>query len=150
MAGQHHFPEVDKEDLQRIDTKLEQDREEITRLKQKLQGLQGDLKYINTQLTDEELDLQIFQKKKTYSELEEKLDRWQGGAITKVSDEAVFQTEKNYEMIKNSYKKMKRACINIIDTICEGMDLTKDELYRHIPNIEPETELFSKLKIKNI
>lgn len=150
LASQKHYPEVDKEELKKIDDETDSTRETIAKLKEKNQSLQYDLRQVNTTLTDEELDRQIQSYKSECEKLQLNLKMWQEGTIERIPDEKIELAEKEYEKQKILFKKLKKICYGVVDTLCEGMEMKRDEVIKHIQGFESETDAFALLKNKNI
>ena len=150
LASQKNFPEIDQEELRQIDEQTLVTKETITELKEKSAVLQAELRSINTALTDEELDRQINLYKTDVDKLQHSLKMWQEGKIQIIPDDKVDLAEKEYEKNKIKYKKIKKICNEIIDTMCEGMEMKRAEIITHIPGFEDDQEAFALLKNKII
>jgi septal ring factor EnvC (AmiA/AmiB activator) len=150
LASQKHFPDVDKEELKKIDDETEVTRETLTKLKEKNQSLQSDLRHVNTTLTDEELERQIQFYKSEVEKLHLNLKMWEEGTIERIPDQKVDQAEKDYEKQKLTYKKIKKISFDVVDSLCEGMEMKREEVVKHIQGFEFDTEAFALLKNKQI
>lgn len=43
--------------------------------------------------------------------------------------EVMIEAEKNYEAQKSLYKKLKKACIDIVDSFCENSEMQRQEFF---------------------
>ena len=60
--------------------------------------------------------------------MEQSIKEIESKKIEELPQEKIRETEKNYEESKNRYKKTKRVCGSIIDTLLDNLDITKQEL----------------------
>lgn len=148
LVSQKHFPEVDKNELKQIDDETDKLKEVISELKEKSSHLQTELRQITSTLTDEELTFQIEQLTKSTNKLKESLKMWEDGAIERIPDDIINQTEKEYDRNKVSYKKIKKICLNILDTFCEGLEMKREEFMNLINGFENDTDVINLLKLK--
>jgi hypothetical protein len=57
------------------------------------------------------------------------------------------KAEKEYECKRTYYKKVKKACFNIIDTLCDITEMKKNDFIENV-GIELDNDLITKLKNK--
>jgi hypothetical protein len=78
------------------------------------------------------------------------LKMWEDGQIERIPDNKIDQAEKDYEKYKMVYKKIKKISLNIVDSLCEGMEMKRDEVVKHISGFEFDNEQFALLQNKQI
>lgn len=49
--------------------------------------------------------------------------------IQMIVPEVMIEAEKNYEAQKSLYKKLKKACIDIVDSFCENSEMQRQEFF---------------------
>ena len=64
-------------------------------------------------------------KNKVLANLQADLKKWEEGKIEKIPEEKMAEAEKNYNLNKNNFKKIKKICIDIVDVFCENMELKR-------------------------
>lgn len=80
------------------------------------------------------------------NEVESFFNNLREGKIQKIPEEQMKDAETKYEKNKNYYKKVKKCCVDILDMVCEAMELKRDLLMETI-GIEGDTDMVTRLKI---
>ena len=70
----------------------------------------------------------------------ENLEKYEAGAVKLVSEADIDKAKKDVTRFCNEWRKRKRACNEIIDTICESADLNKKEFVVIISEITKDIE----------
>lgn len=128
LASQSFFPAIDENETKTLDQTIELKKKEQDEKQQILKKLQNEYRTITSKLTDDELKKKIKEKIQYLEETQCKLKKYQCGEYNRVPDEEVKLKEKNYENVKNNYKKVRKICIDIVDGFCEAMEMKRSEV----------------------
>eukprot|EP00298_Acanthocystis_sp_HF-20_P009725 c18466_g1_i2.p1 GENE.c18466_g1_i2~~c18466_g1_i2.p1 ORF type:complete len:352 (-),score=200.97 c18466_g1_i2:31-1086(-) len=98
---------------------------EVTELKEQLKSLSSELAASQSQLTTEAAKLQIEKLKQENEALQNKLNIMQSGGVKPVSDQEMKAAKKKLEDKKKIWRKAKRACMNVVELICDNENVSK-------------------------
>jgi septal ring factor EnvC (AmiA/AmiB activator) len=128
LINQNFFSSVSDNDLKEVDDGLEATKNELDVIKQENAKLQSDYRNLNTTLTNEELDKKLVDLRKQVYDMENKLKKIESGNIIKVPEEKVKVAEDIYSRELNKYKKTKKICNNILNSLADGLEINKQEI----------------------
>lgn len=128
MASQKYFPPVDEKVVNELDEAIEATKNTLNCLKETNSSYANELKNIQVQYTDPELKTQIEVKMKQLGDIQSELEKWEKGKIEKISEDKIKEAEKNYNLNKNNFKKIKKICVDIVDVFCESMEMKRMDL----------------------
>jgi hypothetical protein len=132
LANQDQFEKVKEEDINEIEKHIEESKSFISELKEIHEKLKKEYNYLNEELSNEELDKRIADNKKEVAEMESKIKAIANRKIEQVPQEKIKEVEGNYTEIVKDYKKSKKACIYVMDTLAEAVDITRKGLIVNI------------------
>jgi len=116
---QEELPGFDTETLSKLDEQIRQLEEEVSQLNDNCKVLSNELRILQTTPTDDEANKRIQKLKSENMELSKKVEtiKQNQGMIT-IEDKK--EAEKNYEFMRQMWKRRKRQCRDISGHIEEG------------------------------
>ena len=125
IASQMYYPQIDEAEKKKLDIVIEEKKKNYEGKQLKLKKIQNEFRTITSKLTDEELIKQISEKRNLLEESKSRLMKYKDGGYVQVPDEEVKQKEKNFENVKNKYKKVRKVCVDVVDGFCEPMEMKR-------------------------
>lgn len=131
---------ADQQEIQSVDEELLKTDEAVREVERKYKQSEAELKTVRGTCSIEEVARKVAETEKFVSELSHQLaERKEAcGAFTMVSAKDMEQVKKDYEKYTKEYRRRKRKCTNMLDTIIENCLITKEALYEEI-GIETDT-----------
>jgi hypothetical protein len=90
------------------------------------------LKETSSTLSNEQLNAEILRLKRANEEMAGSLEKYEGGQVQMISEEDIDKARKDVARQHVEWRKRKRGCMEIIDTICEGADLNRKEFIKKL------------------
>ena len=85
--------------------------------------------------------------KKELADKKDFISKLEDGTIKKIPDDIMSKAEKEYDTKKTYFKKVKKACNNIIEAFSDMTEMKKNDFIESL-GIELDMELMEKLKNK--
>jgi hypothetical protein len=60
------------------------------------------------------------------------LDAYESGGIKQVTEEEVEEVKTDYEKYQKHWRSRRRACLDIVNMICENLDLKSKEFFEQV------------------
>ena len=140
VINQDLYPDTSTEDLEKLDDQIKVRKEEMDKFQAQLKELQAEFKKITIEPTNQELDDMIKKLEKEESELSKKVSVFENKKTKTISEEDMKKIEQKCKVYETEWKKRKRGCMDMINTISDGMDKNKNELIEEI-GIETDEDL---------
>jgi hypothetical protein len=106
-----------------------------------------ELKQVNSTLTTDDLINVVNTLSAEVTETGNFINKLEDGSIEKIPEEKMLAAEKEYEKQRNYYKKIRKACSDIISDITESVDMKIPE-FIELLGLEMDTDAIKKLKNK--
>ena len=65
-------------------------------------------------------------------EMGDRITKYEGGEVEMISEADIDKSKKDVTRYFTEWRKRKRACMEIIDTICESADLNRKEFIKKL------------------
>ena len=140
VINQDLYPDTSTEDLEKLDDQIKVRKEEMDKFQAQLKELQAEFKKITIEPTNQELDDMIKKLEKEESELSKKVSVFENKKTKTISEEDMKKIEQKCKVYETEWKKRKRGCMDMINTISDGMDKNKKDLIEEI-GIETDEDL---------
>ena len=140
VINQDLYPDTSTEDLEKLDDQIKVRKEEMDKFQAQLKELQAEFKKITVEPTNQELDDMIKKLEKEESELSKKVSVFENKKTKTISEEDMKKIEQKCKVYETEWKKRKRGCMDMINTISDGMDKNKKDLIEEI-GIETDEDL---------
>jgi hypothetical protein len=127
LVNQKIFKEISEDEIRGVDEELDKIKNDLDVVKLENTKLQNDFKNLNTTITNEELDKKLLDLRKETNEMEKLFKKIESGNIIKIPEEKVKEAENTYNKELNNYKKIKRVCNNILESLADGFEMKKKE-----------------------
>jgi len=127
-VGQPAAAAADQEEIQSIDEELSKTNEALREVLRKYAQSEAELKKLRRTCSLDEAQRRVAELEKTVSELKSRLEQ----ALKDFGDVSAEDRERvkeNYEMFAREYRKRKRICTDMLDSILEGCSQTKMALF---------------------
>lgn len=122
----------DQKEIQLIDEELLKINETLRNVELKYKQSELEVKALQGTLSTEEVERQVAEKKEIVAALKLQLDQLAQNTGNVVSEKDKHQVKKDYENITKEYRKRKRMCVDILDSILENCPNTKKALFEEI------------------
>ena len=129
LANQNFFQTINEKEINDVDNNLEQINKELEIHKNENNKLNNEYKNLNITLTNEEIDKKISEYSKEVADLEKKLRMIENKQINPVPEYKVIDAEENYNKQLNFYKKTKKICFNLVDSLSDGLEMKRNEFF---------------------
>lgn len=131
LANQEHFKKIDDSEMNNLDVLLEESKKRIEELKEQKGRLVNQYKNLNNELSSEELERRLIEARRSAKELEQnmlvKMNIYK--EVEQVSEEKIRDAEKLYNNNRNVYKKTRKICMGIVDSLSEGIEITSKQFF---------------------
>lgn len=127
LTNQDQYEKVDQRDLDQFDCDIDHSKAYISDLKQIQNQLNSDLKNLSEEISNEELERRLITNRQKLKDLENTLNKIESSKIEEIPDEKIKEAEKAYETAKINYKKVRKACLGILDYLGESLDLNRKD-----------------------
>jgi len=123
----------DQNEIQSIDEELMKINEALREVERKYKESEIEVKTLQGTYSTEEAKSKVAEMEKTVSELKSQLDQMSktsAGNVMSLKDRG--QVKKEYETVTKEYRKRKRMCTDILDSILENCPKPKKALFEEI------------------
>lgn len=122
----------DQKEIQLIDEELLKINETLRNVELKYKQSELEVKSLQGTLSTEEVERQVAEKKKIITALKIQLDQLNQNSGNVVSEKDKQQLKKDYENITKEYRKRKRMCMDLLNSILENYPKPKRALFEEI------------------
>jgi len=122
----------DLNEIQSIDVELMKINEELREVERKCKESEIELKTLQGTYSTEEAKGKVAEMEKTVSELKSQVDQMSKTSGNVMSAKDRGQVKKEYETVTKEYRKRKRMCTDILDSILENCPKPKKALFEEI------------------
>lgn len=122
----------DQKEIQLIDEELLKINETLRNVELKYKQSELEVKSLQGTLSTEEVERQVAEKKKIVTALKIQLDQLNQNSGNVVSEKDKQQLKKDYENITKEYRKRKRMCMDLLNSILENYPKPKRALFEEI------------------
>lgn len=122
----------DLKEIQLIDEELLKINETLHNVELQYKQSEVEVKALQGTHSTEEVERQVAEKRKNVIELKIKLDQLSQNTAHIVLEKDKQQVKKDYEQITKEYRKRKRMCMDILDSILENCPKSKKALFEEI------------------
>lgn len=135
-------PEKAKAEISAMDKQIMELTEQQSNNLQKIKNLEFELKNLKSSLTNEEAKTEKDKLEKQVEQMKAKLKTLSENS-SPISEESKQKIEKNHTKYLKEYRKRKRICNDIIDSILEGYPKKKKDLFEEVGIETDESQNFS-------
>lgn len=146
LVNQDNFEKVEESHINCLDQEIHSSGNEIEELRAQIKKLGLDLKGLKEEISNEELERRLNQYSKEIGSLDGELKKIKSLKIQDIPKEKVEKAEKSYADAKRYYTTNKKVCRDIIDSLCENLEISRKEFFS-LACLEEEDELIQNLKI---
>jgi len=122
----------DQNEIQSIDEELVKTNEALREVERKYKESEVEVKTLQGTYSTEEAKRKVAEMEKAVSELKSQLDQMSKTSGNVVSLKDRGQVKKEYEKVTKEYRKRKRMCTDILDSILENCPKPKKALFEEI------------------
>ncbi|XP_026815943.1 homologous-pairing protein 2 homolog isoform X2 [Rhopalosiphum maidis] len=122
----------DQKEIQLIDEELAKTTEALREVERKYKQSEIEVKTLQGTYSTEEAKRKVSEMEKIVSELKSKLDKMSKTSGNVVSSKDKEKVKKEYETVTKEYRKRKRMCTDILDSILENCPKPKKALFEEI------------------
>jgi len=122
----------DQNEIQSIDEELLKINEALLEVGRKYKESEIEMKTLQGTFSTEEAKRKVVEMEKTVSGLKSQLDHMSKTSGNAVSLKDRGQVKKEYETVTKEYRKRKRMCMDILDSILENCPKPKKALFEEI------------------
>uniref|UniRef100_A0A2S2NMD1 Homologous-pairing protein 2 homolog n=1 Tax=Schizaphis graminum TaxID=13262 RepID=A0A2S2NMD1_SCHGA len=122
----------DQKEIQLIDEELVKTTEALREIERKYKQSEIEVKTLQGTYSTEEAKRKVSEMEKIVSELKSKLDKMSKTSGNAVSSKDKEKVKKEYETVTKEYRKRKRMCTDILDSILENCPKPKKALFEEI------------------
>jgi len=122
----------DQNEIQSIDEELMKINEALREVERKYKESETEVKTLQGTYSTEEAKDKVAEMEKTVSELKSQLDQMSKTSGNVISLKDRGQVKKEYETMTKEYRKRKRMCTDILDSILENCPKPKKALFEEI------------------
>lgn len=122
----------DQKEIQSIDEQLSKISEALRLIEHEYRQSEVEVNTLQSTLSTAGVELRMAEMEKTVSELRMQLDLISRNTEGNVSAKDMEQTKKDYEKSVGEYKKRKRMCTDVLDSILENCPKPKKALFEEI------------------
>jgi len=122
----------DQNEIQSIDEELVKTNEALREVERKYKESEIEVKTLQGTYSTEEAKRKVAEMEKIVSELKSQLDQMSKTSGDVVSLKDKEQVKKKYETVTKEYRKRKRMCTDILDSILENCPKPKKALFEEI------------------
>jgi len=127
------------EELQQIESRLVEASDSLRKVEVELKASEALLKELESQPTTDKAEKEVQEREEKVNSYKERLDQLRLSRV-KVSKEDVEKVEKERDKALKEYRKRKRICMEIVDSILEGYPKSKKNLLEEV-GIETDEEV---------
>ena len=132
LANQDNFPETSKVQLEELDAEITERKQKLDSDKERLKQLNTQLKEITGTMTNQGYKDKIEQLKEKNKEAETRLKGYQEGGMKQVTEEEVDKVKSDYAKHQKFWRLRRRACLEIVDMICDSVDKNRKEFFESV------------------
>lgn len=115
--------------LEELDSQISEKKKVLDAAKDQLKELNAKLKQIQGNMTNETYVEQIGKMKASNAEAEAKLHSYTSEGAKQVTEEEVDEVKQGYEKYQKYWRMRRRACLEIVDMICDSVDQNRKEFF---------------------
>lgn len=132
LINQDRFPEVDQSLLLELDEQISTRRDEFNKLSDQLKEIDKKQKDATNTMTNEQLVVMISKLEIENSQLDTKVTAFKTGGIQLVSEDQIEESLQEQIYYAQNWKKIKRQCRDMMDTISESADLNLKDFIKSL------------------
>lgn len=123
----------DQKEIQSIDEEMLETNLVLRQVEDKFKESEVELKMLRGSISTEEAKIKVIEIEKAVAELKSKLDKLSSKNVgSNLSEKEKEQVKKDYEKVTKEYRKRKRLCMDILDSILENYPKPKKALFEDI------------------
>lgn len=139
LANQDKFPTTSQSELDALDLQISTKRGQLDQQTDQLKQLTAKLKDLTATLSNEQLAAEIESLKRINVAAETALNAYRSGGIKQVTEEEVNEVKTDYSKYQKHWRTRRRACLEIVDMICDSVDMNRREFFEKV-GLEPDED----------
>eukprot|EP00347_Sterkiella_histriomuscorum_P015648 403356227 len=144
LANQDNFPTTSNDELLKLDLEIKGHKDKLQQQQLRLKEVQAQLRDIQITPSNDSLEAEIAKYKQlvriiSFIQIQLKnidiggrIEKYEAGNVRMISEEEVNEAKQAMLKYGNEWKKRKRACMDIVDTICEGAEMGRKEFFNKV------------------
>ncbi|XP_048579898.1 homologous-pairing protein 2 homolog isoform X2 [Nematostella vectensis] len=128
---QDQFSDYDEGEIKKMDSQIASLQQKLKELQDKFNQQENELKKLNSSLTTEQAQTQLDELSKKCDNYKQRLTKMKS-ADNHVSPEVKDQIHKNHKQSVTMWRKRKRMCTDILNSILEGYPKPKRQLIEDV------------------